>query len=95
MVGHTMEVYRRCMARTNIDIDEEACALVMRQRGFTTKRDAVNYALRRTVIVPMTLDEIKAMRGAIPDLIDVEAEEFDDDYAARVQGAQAGVGAGR
>jgi len=78
------------MGRTNIDIDEEACSLVMRQRGLTTKREAVNYALRRAVIVPMTIDEIKAMRGAIPDLIDVEAEEFDDGYAASVRDAQAG-----
>lgn len=56
------------MARTNLDIDEEACARVMKQRGFTTKRDAVNYALRKVAIVPITLDEILAMRGSIPDL---------------------------
>lgn len=60
------------MARTNIDIDEEACALVMRQKGFTTKRDAVNYALRRAAIVPMTLDELLAMEGSIPDFPSLE-----------------------
>jgi len=56
-------VYDVCMARTNIDIDEEACALVMAQHGFATKRQAVNYALRKAVIVPMTVEEAKAMRG--------------------------------
>jgi Arc/MetJ family transcription regulator len=60
-----IEVYGWCMARTNIDIDEEACATVMRRFGLKTKRDAVNFALRRLVAgsTPMTLDEIRAMRG--------------------------------
>lgn len=60
------------MARTNIDIDEEACALVMKQKGFTTKRDAVNYALRRVAIVPMTMEELLAMEGSIPDFPSLE-----------------------
>ena len=51
------------MGRTNIDIDEEACASVMKQYGFKTKRDAVNYALRSLVIIPMTLEEALAMGG--------------------------------
>ena len=51
------------MARTNIDIDEEACALVMRQHGFKTKRDAVNFALRQVAVEPATLEEALAMRG--------------------------------
>ena len=50
------------MARTNIDIDEEACAAVMRQYGCKTKREAVNLALRQ-VSKAMTLDEALAMRG--------------------------------
>ena len=50
------------MARTNIDIDEDVCAEVMRQYGFRTKREAVNYALRQLVNV-MTLEEALAMRG--------------------------------
>ena len=50
------------MARTNIDIDEEACAAVMRRYGCKTKREAVNLALRRTAQV-MTLDEALAMEG--------------------------------
>jgi len=55
-------VYRWCMARTNIDIDEEACAAVMRRYGVTTKRDAVNLALRR-VASAMRLEDALAMRG--------------------------------
>lgn len=50
------------MGRTNIDIDDEVCQAVMRQYGFTTKREAVNYALRQLVNV-MTLEEALAMRG--------------------------------
>lgn len=50
------------MARTNIDIDEAVVQEVMRQYGFKTKKDAVNYALRQLVNV-MTLEEALAMRG--------------------------------
>lgn len=50
------------MARTNIDIDEDACAAVMRRYGCKTKREAVNYALR-AVAREMTLDEALAMEG--------------------------------
>ena len=56
------EVYSVCMARTNIDIDEVACAAVMRRYGLTTKRDAVNFALREMGRVA-TLDEALAMEG--------------------------------
>ena len=52
------------MARTNIDIDEQACASVMRQYGLRTKRDAVNLALRTLAVEPMTLEEARAMRGS-------------------------------
>lgn len=51
------------MARTNIDIDEEACRRVMERFNLTTMKDAVNLALRALVIEPMTLDEALAMRG--------------------------------
>jgi len=70
------------MARTNIDIDEEACAQVMRQRGFTTKREAVNYALRRAALVPMTLEEILAMEGSMPDFPSLEELRPADDMSA-------------
>ncbi len=51
------------MARTNIDIDEEACAAVMDRYGLRTKRDAVNLALRALAAEPLPLDEARAMRG--------------------------------
>jgi Arc/MetJ family transcription regulator len=53
------------MARTNIDIDEEACAAVMKRYGLKTKRDAVNLALRSMArqTEPMTVEEVRAMWG--------------------------------
>jgi Arc/MetJ family transcription regulator len=51
------------MARTNIDIDDEACVLVMRRYGMSTKRDAVNFALREMATV-LSVDEAREMRGS-------------------------------
>ena len=51
------------MARTNIDIDDEACAAIMKRYGLSTKREAVNYALRSIAGRPMTLEEALAMQG--------------------------------
>jgi Arc/MetJ family transcription regulator len=51
------------MARTNIDIDDHACAVVMRRYGLTTKRDAVNYALRE-LASELTVAEARALRGS-------------------------------
>jgi Arc/MetJ family transcription regulator len=70
------------MARTNIDIDEEACALVMRQTGLTTKRDAVNYALRRVAIRPYSVEEILGMRGSMPDFPTIEELRPGEDMSA-------------
>ena len=55
--------YRRCMARTNIDIDEAACAEIMRRYQFKTKRDAVNFALKVVASEPLSLREAKQLRG--------------------------------
>ncbi len=52
------------MARTNVDIDDEACAAVMRRFGLVTKRDAVNLALRRLAAEPLELDEARLLRGS-------------------------------
>ena len=52
------------MTRTNIDIDDEACASVMRQYGLRTNRAAVNLALRTLAGEPMSLEEVRAMRGS-------------------------------
>ena len=52
------------MARTNIDIDEAACAAVMRLHHLTTKRDAVNFALRRAAVRELSITEILALEGS-------------------------------
>ena len=51
------------MARTNIDIDDDLVRLAMRLYGLSTKREAVDLALRRLVGEPMGLEEALAMRG--------------------------------
>lgn len=57
------DVYRMCMARTNIDLDDEACRVVMGRFHLDTKREAVNYALRLVAGEVMDLDQARAMRG--------------------------------
>ncbi len=57
-------VYRWCMSRTNIDIDDKACAAVMRRYQFSTKREAVNFALQTLATEPFTLDEARKLRGS-------------------------------
>ena len=52
------------MARTNIDIDEDACRSVMNRYHFSTKRDAVNFALRAMAAEPLDLDHARALRGS-------------------------------
>jgi len=52
------------MARTNIDIDEEACRAVMERYRLATKREAVNYALRAVAGEPLGLDEARRLRGS-------------------------------
>ena len=52
------------MARTNIDIDEKACAAVMRRYQFSTKREAVNFALQALAAEPLSLDEAQSLRGS-------------------------------
>ncbi len=59
-----VQVYRWCMARTNIDIDEDACRVVMQRYHMTSKREAVNYALRTLAAEPLSLDEARALRGS-------------------------------
>ena len=52
------------MSRTNIDIDETACAEVMRRFRFATKKEAVNFALRMLAAEPLSLSESKNLRGS-------------------------------
>ena len=57
-------VYAMHMARTNIDIDDEACTEVMRRYRLATKREAVNLALRMVAEEPLGPDEAKELRGS-------------------------------
>ena len=57
-------VYRWCMSRTNVDIDDEACAAIMRRYSLATKREAVNFALRSLAAEPFSLEEARRMRGS-------------------------------
>lgn len=50
--------------RTNIEIDDELIARVMRMYRLRTKREAVDFALRRLVDEPMTKEEALAMQGS-------------------------------
>ena len=52
------------MARTNIDIDDTACAVVMQRYRLATKRDAVNLALRLLAAEPLSLDEARGLKGS-------------------------------
>ncbi|WP_086829019.1 type II toxin-antitoxin system VapB family antitoxin [Allokutzneria sp. NRRL B-24872] len=51
------------MARTNIDIDDELVAEVMRRYGLGTKREAVDLALRRLVGTKVTTEDLLSLRG--------------------------------
>lgn len=52
------------MARTNLNIDDNACAEVMRRYGLRTKREAVNLALRTLASEPLGLEEARRLRGS-------------------------------
>lgn len=51
------------MTRTNIDLDESAVESVMRRYAFTTKRDAVNFALRAIANEPLDTAGALALEG--------------------------------
>ena len=52
------------MARTNIDLDDEACDTVMRRYQLSSKRDAVNFALRTVAAETLDLDQARRLRGS-------------------------------
>ena len=58
------EVYGVCMARTNIDLDDAAVEMVMKRYHLSTKREAVNFALRSLAGEPMTEEQALALRGS-------------------------------
>lgn len=61
------------MGRVSIDIDDKACAEIMRRYKLASKEEAINLALRKVAaepspfkpsdVEPMTLEEARAMRG--------------------------------
>lgn len=51
------------MTRTNIDIDDELVAEVMRRFNLKTKREAVDFALRRLVGPRVTTQDILSLHG--------------------------------
>ena len=51
------------MARTNIDIDDDLVAEVMRRYDLRSKREAVDFALRRVVGTPLTKEFLLSTRG--------------------------------
>ena len=52
------------MARTNVDIDDQACAEVMRRYHLATKREAINFALRTLAAEPISVEDARALRGS-------------------------------
>ncbi|GCA99162.1 type II toxin-antitoxin system VapB family antitoxin [Mycolicibacterium sp. NCC-Tsukiji] len=52
------------MTRTNIDIDDEACEVVMRRFQLTSKRDAVNFALRNLAQEALDVKAARGLRGS-------------------------------
>ena len=51
------------MSRTNIDLDDDLVAEVMRRYRVTTKKDAVDLALRRLVGEPLTTEFLLSLEG--------------------------------
>ncbi len=56
-------MYPGVVGRTNIDIDDDLIARAMRTYRLSTKREAVDLALRRLVGEPLSLQEASAMEG--------------------------------
>jgi len=51
------------MSRTNIDLDDELTTEVMRRFGVTTKKAAVDLALRRLVGAPLSREFLLSLEG--------------------------------
>lgn len=52
------------MSRTNIDLDDEACRSVMERYQISTKREAVNFALRIIAAEPLDVEDARRLRGS-------------------------------
>ena len=73
--SYALNVYGRCMSRTNILINDELLDIVMRRYGLHTKTEAVDVALRNLAGRPMTTSEALSMRGAklVSEVVDDQA----------------------
>jgi Arc/MetJ family transcription regulator len=70
------------MTRTNIDIDDSLVAEVMRQFGVSTKKEAVDLALRRLVGAPLTKEFLLGLEGVAWDGdLDALRREKPDEFA--------------
>ena len=59
-------VYSWCMGtmtRTNIDIDDELVARVMKRYDLKTKKEAVDLALRQVADTPLTQEFLDSVEG--------------------------------
>jgi Arc/MetJ family transcription regulator len=63
LLDSAVVAYGRCMSRTNIDIDDWACAEVMRRYQLATKREAINLALRTLAAEALSVDQARGLRG--------------------------------
>ncbi|MET0741699.1 MAG: type II toxin-antitoxin system VapB family antitoxin [Candidatus Nanopelagicales bacterium] len=79
------------MTRTNIDIDDELIATVMKQNALTTKREAVDFALRKVVRPTLTREEILALQGSMKLEGHEELMAGDEERFSRFREAMAGV----
>lgn len=68
------------MSRTNIDIDDELAAEVMRRFGVATKKAAVDLALRRLVGAPLSREFLLSLEGVgwEGDLNDMRSDRLDE-----------------
>ena len=51
------------MTRINVNIDDQACAEIMRRYRLATKGDAINLALRMLAAETASVDEARSLRG--------------------------------
>lgn len=56
-------MYALHMGRTNVELDDALVARVMQRYGVPTKRAAIDLALRRLDLEPMSREEALAMEG--------------------------------
>ena len=70
------------MARTNIDIDEELIAEAMRKYNLSTKKEAVDLALRRLVGPRLSPEFLASLEGSgwDGDLDEMRAGSSPQDY---------------